>query len=167
MICAVAQHDDPIGVAHRRKPVGDHDAGAPAQHRIQPRLDLRFGKRVDAGSGLVQQQDRWILQQHARQRHQLPLAERKPRAALADIGVQALRQIVDPAAVAELARRRRNLLIAGVGPAVANIVGHCAREQKRHLRHQPKLAAILAPDRACEYRAHRSAAARPETRRSA
>ena len=57
-------------------------AGALLQHHVQPFLDLRLGQRVDAGGRLVQDEDGRVLQQHARQRDQLPLAHREaaPRA---------------------------------------------------------------------------------------
>ena len=54
--------------------MGDDDGGAPLQHIVQPFLDLRLGQRVDARRGLVQNDDRRILQQHARQRDELALA---------------------------------------------------------------------------------------------
>ena len=55
------------------------------QHHVQPLLDLRLGQRVDAGGGLVQNDDRRVLQQHPRQRHQLPLAQREAAPALAHL----------------------------------------------------------------------------------
>ena len=49
------------------------------------------------------------LHQHAHQRHQLALAHRQARAALADVGVQAVGQRGQPLAVADAACQRLDL----------------------------------------------------------
>ncbi len=99
---AVAQDDDPVGVAHGREAVGDHDTGAPGHHYVEAGLDLLLGEGINAGGGLVEDEDRRVLQQHARQRDQLALAHRQTRAALADRGVEALGEDGDPVAAADL-----------------------------------------------------------------
>ena len=67
----VAQHDDAVGGAHRGETMRDHNARAPLQHDRKRGLDLRLGEWIDAGRRLVQQQNRGVLEQHARQRDQL------------------------------------------------------------------------------------------------
>src|SRR3954449_11567086 len=101
--------------------MSDHNARARAHHDIEALLNLRFGKWVNAGGRLVEDKNRRGLQQHTRQRDQLALPKREPRAALANLGLQALRQIVYPLAAAKMERGIRHILIAGIGPAVANV----------------------------------------------
>src|SRR5436853_566158 len=42
-------HNNAIGVTHRPKTVGDHNAGARPHYNIKTFLNLRFGKWVNAG----------------------------------------------------------------------------------------------------------------------
>src|SRR6266508_6122813 len=83
-----AQHDNPIGADHGGKPVRNHDTGSAAQRYIESGLDLRLGERVDARGRFVEQQYRWVLEQHPCERHQLALAKRKSRAALAHVSLR-------------------------------------------------------------------------------
>ena len=50
------------------------------QQHIETFLDLRFGQRIDAGGGFVQDDDRGVLDQDPGQRNELPLAHRKATA---------------------------------------------------------------------------------------
>ena len=72
--------DDQVGVPNRRQPVGD-DEGRPARQSSEPQraLDLALGADVDRGRGLVEDQDPGIGEQRARERDELPLAERESR----------------------------------------------------------------------------------------
>jgi hypothetical protein len=50
---ALAQHDDPIRLAHRRKPVGDNEGGSPPAQLFQTFHDEGFGFGVHRGSRLI------------------------------------------------------------------------------------------------------------------
>ena len=77
-------HHDAIGAAHRRKPMRDHKHRASAHQIVQRRLHQRFRLAVQRGGGLIQNQNRRILQQRPRNRQPLALAAGKPHAPLAD-----------------------------------------------------------------------------------
>ena len=107
------------------------------------------------------------LQQHARQRDQLPLAHREAAAALADLGFQAVRQAVDPVAAADLLRRPTHFLVRRVWLAVADVIAHRAVEQERRLRDDAQVRAVVAQVQRADVTARRSGCCRPGTRRSA
>src|SRR5690606_41685487 len=48
--------------------VRDHDRRPVSQHDVQPLLDLRLRQRINACRGLVEDDDRRVLDQHPRQR---------------------------------------------------------------------------------------------------
>ena len=54
------QHHDLIGPAHRRKAVGNHQRGALLHQLAERPLDGIFGDSVDAGGGLVEDDQRGI-----------------------------------------------------------------------------------------------------------
>jgi hypothetical protein len=56
---AVVHHQDRVGVADGRQPVGDHEAGAPARSAAIALLHQHLGAGVDRAGGLVEDQDRW------------------------------------------------------------------------------------------------------------
>ena len=87
---AFLHHADEVGVLHRRQPVRDDEGGAVLGELRQAPLHqpLRFG--VERARRLVEQQDRRVLEDRARERQALALAAREPQAAVADLGVVAL-----------------------------------------------------------------------------
>ena len=64
----------------------------PAIRRVQRRLHLRLALGVERAGGLVEQQDRRVLQEGAGDGDPLALAAGEARARLADQGVVAVRQ---------------------------------------------------------------------------
>ena len=82
-------HDeDLVGAADRREPVGDDDRRAAAQQPVERLLDQDLRRPVDVRGRLVEDQDARIGEQGARDRDQLALAGREPRAALAHLVLQ-------------------------------------------------------------------------------
>src|SRR6185437_7252539 len=51
---ACVEQQDPRGVADGRKPVGDHESGAPLHHFIESGVDAGFGHGVERGGRLVE-----------------------------------------------------------------------------------------------------------------
>ena len=57
---AVIEHDDLVGPANGRKPVGDDHGRAAAQQPLKPLLYQRLGVAVDIGRSLVKDEDAGI-----------------------------------------------------------------------------------------------------------
>jgi hypothetical protein len=102
---------------------------------LQRRLDLLLGHGVERRGRLVEHQDRRRLEDGAGDGHALLLAARQLEPALADHGVVALRQaqyeVVDLGEPGGLL----DLLVAGIGAAVADVVADRVVEQHGVLRH--------------------------------
>ena len=95
-------HDDAIGALHRRQAVGDDERRAVLHRRLQRGLHHALAFRVERARGLVEQQQRRVLQDRAGDADALALAARQAHAALAEEGPVALGQRAD-----EVVRRRR------------------------------------------------------------
>ena len=114
--------------------MGDRDHGA-AAHQAAERLSDRFlGFAVESGGRLVEQQDRRVLQEGARDRDALPLAARQLDAAVADHGRKTFGQRFHEVA-ARCDGRAQHFIIGGVRPAVADVFQDRAMEQRDVLRH--------------------------------
>ena len=72
--------------------MGDHERRAADHQPVERVEDDRFGLRVDRRGRLVEDQDRRVLEERARDRDPLPLAAGQLRAALAEQRVVPLRQ---------------------------------------------------------------------------
>ena len=76
----------------------------PSISAVQALLDRGLDLGVERAGGLVEQQDRRVLEHHARDRDALALAARELDAALADMRVVARRPLASPSAGDELVR---------------------------------------------------------------
>ena len=90
MIAPALHHRDPVGVAHRRQPVRDDQHGAPRHQALERQLHHALALGVERARRLVEQQDRPIGEDRARDREALPLAAGQAHAALAEIAREAL-----------------------------------------------------------------------------
>jgi hypothetical protein len=88
-----------------------------------------------ARGGLVEDQDRRVLQQRARDGHALLLATTELQASLAHHGVVALGRAGDEVVDVRGTRRRFHLGARGAGSAVGDVVFHRVVEQHGVLRH--------------------------------
>ena len=84
-------HQDLVGVHHRRQPVRDHQRGAADRDAVEFGLDRFLAFGIQRRGRLVEDQDRRILQQRARDRDALLLAAGQFQAAFADRSVVAVR----------------------------------------------------------------------------
>ena len=118
-------------------------------------LDRELDLAVERRGGLVEHQDRRVLQDHARDRDALALAARELDAALADVRLVAGAAVPVPQADDELVRlrlaRRRDRPAASLarGPAVADVGGDRAVQQRRVLRHHADRRAQALLRRRC------------------
>ena len=94
---ALVEHDDLVGADDGGEPVRDHQRGAALGHALERVLDFLLGVAVERRGRLVEQQDRRRLQDGAGDGDALLLAAGELQAALADLGLVALRRQADEA----------------------------------------------------------------------
>ena len=130
---AAVEHDDLVGVADGREPVGDRDRRPALGQPLERLLDGALGLRVERGRRLVEDEDRRVAQDRPRDRDPLPLAAREAVAALADDGLVAVREAGDQLVDLRRARGLLDLLVGRVGPREAEVVAHARVEEVRLL----------------------------------
>ena len=135
-----------VGVRNRLQVVGDHETGLAGHQPLERLAHLRLALDVEAGHRLVQDQDRGMEQERARDGDTLPLAARESRAALADEGVVTMLQLADELVGVRRPGRGHDLPQARLGSPVGDVLPDRRAEQQRLLKHDPDLAAQrLAP----------------------
>ena len=92
---AVVEHSDLVGVAHGGNPVGDEDGGGSCGIVAESAQDALFGVGIDAGQGVVEDEDGGAAQQGAGDGGALFLSAGKRDAAFADDGFKALRELLE------------------------------------------------------------------------
>ena len=132
---AVIQDEDAVDPLHGREPVGDDDRRAAAHRGLERRLHGALAFGVERRGRFVEQQQRRILEDRARDGEPLALAAGQAQPALADLGSVALRQAQDELLDVRGARRGQRFVLAGVRAAVEDVVEHRAGEDHRLLRH--------------------------------
>src|SRR6185312_5796281 len=90
---AGVEHDDAIALRRRGHAVRDEQERSLLGLALERVQDRRLGLRVDRAQRIVEQEDRRLPRERARERDALPLAARELNAALADDGVELLREI--------------------------------------------------------------------------
>lgn len=134
------QHQDAVGMADGRQAMGDDQRGSPVRQAQQRLLHRPFALIVERAGRLVEDQNLRILEEGAGDGDALALAARKLDAALADIGIIALGQSDDEVVRIGGPGRRFQFGIAGVGPAVAQVVRYGAGKKLDILLHHPDMA---------------------------
>ena len=119
---ALVENDDLVGVHQRAQPVGDDDHGALLDDVLEGGADAPFGRGVDGGRRIVEDQHRAVDHDAAGDREALALAARQRDASLTDQGAVARGELAD--VVMKLRRGRRALDAAAPGPgrAVGDVV---------------------------------------------
>ena len=146
-------HHQPVGAAERAQPVGDGDGGPPLDEVLQGQLDFPLGLRVDRGGGLVEDQDPRVDQQRPGDADPLPLAAGEELPPLADQRIVGVGQAEDELVGAGGAGGGDDLLPRGVRPAVGDVLGHRAVEQKRLLQDDADVAAVFLDGEGADVRA--------------
>ena len=108
---------------------------------VEGGVDLGFGDGVERAGGLVEDQDRRVLQQRARDRQPLPLAAGQHAAALAGMGLELLVAALDELQRLGAAGRDAHFLVGSVWLADPQIVGQRSVEQQRLLKHHADVPA--------------------------
>ncbi len=132
---ALLQHDDLIGFGNRAQAVGDGDHRAPLPRAGQRVLDLLLGVGIQRRCRLVQQQDRRVLQQGARDAHTLFLASGQFQPTLSHLGVIAFGQTQDEIVDLGILSGLLDLFLRGPVAPIGDVVADRVVEQHRILRH--------------------------------
>nr|GEU28155.1 hypothetical protein [Tanacetum cinerariifolium] len=133
---AMVEHQDLLGVGHRGQAVRDHQRRAAFRDFLQLRLDRLLRFRVERRRGLVEDQDRRILEQGAGNRHALLFAARQFQSPLADHGVVTVGQALDEIVDRRRACDRHDVVMRGARFAVGDVVRDGVVEQ--HPEQQPR-----------------------------
>src|SRR5437867_3857284 len=141
------QHE--ICVRDRGQVVRYHETGLTGHQAIECLAHGRLAFHVETGHRLVQNQDRGVANERARDGDALPLPAGEGRAPLADDAVVPVFQLTDELVGVGGLGRRDDLVRARFGAAVRNIFPDGRAEQQRLLEHEPdlapqRLAAIMA-----------------------
>ena len=135
----------------------DEDAGAAAGGEPgEAALEVGGALGVEVRGRLVEDQEAGLGEEHAGGGDPLALAAGDVGAGLADLGVEALRQRVDPGAEADRLERGVDLGVGGAGAAEADVVAQRRREQVGVLGREADRVA----DRVAAHRGGRPAADR-------
>ena len=130
---SVRDRHNPSGIADGRQPVGDDQRGSALGQVVKGTLNFRLGDGIQRRGGLVQNQDRRVLQENPGNGNPLLLTAGQKCAPLAHIGLKALGHGQNVLVDFRLLCRRDDLLHGGIRPAVADIFQHRIREQKHVL----------------------------------
>ena len=103
---ALVEDGDAVGVADGGDAVGDEDGGASVHEVAKVVEDFVFGVGVDAGEGVVEDEDAGAAEEGAGDGGALLLASGEGDAALADGGVVAVGEVFDVARRCWRLRRR-------------------------------------------------------------
>ena len=123
---------------------------------IEGRADLLLADRIEMRGRFVEDQDRRVLQEGARDRNSLALTARQLHAAFADAGREALGEPVDKLAERRAVDRTPHVRLGYLAPGQPDIRRERVVEQIRVLRNerdvaaqiiQPQLAEIAAAER--------------------
>ena len=138
---AVLEHDDLVrGLDQAWVVCCDHDRRVVLEQFVaQDADDFCLRRRVDAGGGLVEQQERRLPDQGSGQGDSLALAAREGLSALCEYGVVAVREAHDRVVNASRVGCGFHLVVACVGAAVADVVGDCESEENGLLQDERDL----------------------------
>jgi len=92
---ALVEHEDFGRVANGGKAVGDDEHGFADDQFFEGELDGGFALAVEGAGGLVEDEDRGVAQESAREREALFLSAGETCAAFTDDGVVAIRETAD------------------------------------------------------------------------
>ena len=138
---AVVEDDDAVGVADGAEAVGDDEGGAALLQLLQRLLDEVLALAVERRGGLVEDEDAGVAEDGAGDRDALALAAAELDAALADDGVVGVGEFADKPVGVGGPGGGLDLGVAGVGAAVADVVGDAGGEEDRLLRDHADLLA--------------------------
>ena len=132
---ALLEDDNLLHVADCAEAVGYDEHRAVVHKFVYRLLDKRFAVDIEGGSGFVQDNQRRIFQEYARDCNALLLSARKSVTALANAGVVAVFKLSDEVVRERRAGCRIHFLFGGVGLCKQNVVVDCVVKKHGILRH--------------------------------
>ena len=136
---AVLHNEDEIGVANRRKAMGDREDRA-IRHELYKRvLHQLLGYRIERTRRLVENEDRGLADGSASDVEELPLTLREVGTVTLEHRVVSVGETHDEAVCAGGLRGFDDFLVGRVGIAPAHVVADGAREQEHILQHLTKV----------------------------
>ena len=138
---SVMENHDGLRVSERAEPVRDHDHGPFLHQSLQSLYDERFGFSIERRRRLVEDQDRRVANEGARDADALALSSRERRSALADDRVVTLGQSGDEFVGVREPGGIHDVDIGRVVASVRDVVANRAVKQDRLLQHEADLAA--------------------------
>src|SRR5690606_1872115 len=141
---ALLHDEDQVGGPDGAEPVRDDDRGPAVEGLGQGLLHGGLGGGVEVGGGLVQDDDALAGEEEARDGEALALPAGQAIAALADDGVEPVREAPDEGVEAGAAQDVPQLLLGGLGPGEQEVLADRLVEQVAVLRdHAEGLADAL------------------------
>ena len=126
---SVLDGEDDVGVADGGEAMRDRDGGSALDERLKRLLDDALAFGVQRRRGLVEDQNRWVLEDHARDGQSLALPTGESVAALAHHRVIAVLQRKDALVDERGFRGGHDLLVGGGGAPVADVLADRAAEE--------------------------------------
>ena len=136
---AVIHDQDEVGIHDRRQTVRDHKARTPAHKRVHGTADGKLGARIHARRRLIQNENRRVVEQHARNGQQLALALTDAFGIVSHTRVVALRHSAHEEVDLRGTSGGHNFVARCLGAAVGDVFGNRAIEQPGVLQHHAKL----------------------------
>src|SRR5687767_14920357 len=128
------EHDDPIDSMNRGQAMRDNERSAALHEFLDGFHDGSFGGGIERGGGLVEQQDRRVLQKRARNTNTLALTDTEMSAAFPDRAVVARGQAADEFIGLRAFGGFANFFLGRVRPPVGNVLANGGGKEKRVLQ---------------------------------
>ena len=119
---AVIHDQDQVGIHDRRQAMRNHKARTPTHERVHGAADGKFGARIHARRRLVQNENRRVVEQYARDGQQLALALADAFGIVGHPRVITLRHGTHKEVDLRGARSRHDLVARRLGTAVGDVL---------------------------------------------
>src|SRR4029453_5289156 len=120
------------------------ERGPSMQELLQRPLDKTLRARVNGRRRFVENENSRVCERRASDRQELPLTEAEAATAFTKHRVVAIRQALDESVSSSHPCSGNHLLVAGIGPTVADVVHDCVAEQEGILKDESDLRAEAA-----------------------
>src|SRR5439155_24451381 len=152
---------DLVTAIDRREPVRDDDRGAAFEERVDGALDMAFRRRVETRRGLIEDDETWIAEEHARERDELRLTGGQRSRTQLRVEATPCGQRPEPWAEADALEYGEDAIVVDRRVEEREVLAHRRVEELHVLRDQRR-----APAHVGEVRVPRVDAPEPDAARS-